>query len=170
MKSGALGVEIILSGKIPGARAKSWRFYEGYLKKCGDVSLTGVSRAKKVATLKSGIIGIKVAIMPPDIHLPDKIEISEEPIEIVEEIKEKEEKKTKKKKTPKKKKEEKKEAPQEEKKEEVKEEKKETEEIPSAEELIKETKERFEPEEKEKKLPKKPTAEEIIEKAKEQQP
>jgi len=200
MRSGALGVEIILSGKIPGARAKSWRFYEGYLKKCGDVSISGVRRAKKTATLKSGIIGIKVAIMPPDIKLPDKIEISEEPIEIIEEVEVKKEKKTKKKKSPKKKETETKKG------EEVKEEKKEPEEkteetkketekeeilvtqtsdspeqsegattkasliLPSAEELIKETKERFEPEEKEKKLPKELTAEEIIEKAKKQEP
>ncbi len=94
MNAGALGVEIILSGKIPGARAKSWRFYEGYLKKCGDISLTGVSRAKKTATLKSCIIGIKVAIMPPDIQLPDNIEIKKITEEKTEEEKEtKEEKK-----------------------------------------------------------------------------
>ena len=34
IQSGALGIEIVISGKIPGARAKSWRFYKGYLKKC----------------------------------------------------------------------------------------------------------------------------------------
>ena len=33
MHSGARGIEIVISGKIPGARAKSWRFYQGYLKK-----------------------------------------------------------------------------------------------------------------------------------------
>ena len=41
MNSGAMGIELIISGKIPGARAKSWRFYQGYLKKCGDVSMCG---------------------------------------------------------------------------------------------------------------------------------
>ena len=40
MNAGALGVEIIISGKVPSARAKSWRFYTGYLKKCGDVALS----------------------------------------------------------------------------------------------------------------------------------
>ncbi|MBI2669192.1 30S ribosomal protein S3 [Candidatus Woesearchaeota archaeon] len=98
MKSGALGVEIILSGKIPGARAKSWRFYNGYLKKCGDVSIEGVKRAQAAALLKSGIIGIKVAIMPPDVELPDRINIKEALDEKVEEIKaEKTEEKLKKK-------------------------------------------------------------------------
>ena len=96
MKAGALGIEIIISGKIPGARAKSWRFYQGYLKKCGDIAITGVSKAKKIAALKSGIIGIKVSIMPPDIHLPDKIKVLEEPTE---EVTEKKKKTTKKKAT-----------------------------------------------------------------------
>ncbi len=32
MNAGALGVEITISGKLPSARARSWRFYMGYLK------------------------------------------------------------------------------------------------------------------------------------------
>ncbi|MBI2666991.1 30S ribosomal protein S3, partial [Candidatus Woesearchaeota archaeon] len=93
MKSGALGVEIILSGKIPSSRATSWRFYQGYLKKCGEISMEGVRKAQMGALLKSGIIGIKVAIMPPDVQLPDRIDILEQPQEIVEEISEDAEKK-----------------------------------------------------------------------------
>ncbi|MBW2974212.1 30S ribosomal protein S3 [Candidatus Woesearchaeota archaeon] len=91
MSSGALGVEIILSGKIPSSRAKSWRFYSGYLRKCGDVSIEGVDKAYAVARLKSGIVGIKIAIMPPDIKLPDDIQLSEEKEEAVEEVKEEKE-------------------------------------------------------------------------------
>ncbi len=72
MNSGALGVEILITGKIPGARAKRWRFYQGYLKKCGDVAL-GVRTSHTCAQLKSGSIGIQVKIMPPDLILPDKI-------------------------------------------------------------------------------------------------
>lgn len=98
MNAGALGVEILISGKIPGSRAKTWRFYQGYLKKCGDIAL-GVSSACTSAKLKSGNVGIKVKIMPPDLILPDKIDLekpsSEEPAE--NEIKEKEEKPKKKK-------------------------------------------------------------------------
>ncbi len=86
MNAGALGVEITVSGKVPSARARSWRFYTGYLKKCGDVALS-VCTAKKSALLKSGIIGIKVSIMPPDIVLPDKTTILEEPEPTVEEAK-----------------------------------------------------------------------------------
>jgi small subunit ribosomal protein S3 len=78
MGAGALGVEILISGKIPGARAKTWRFYSGYLKKCGDVALSGVKEANVYAQLKSGTVGVKVRIMPPDIQLPDRIKIREE--------------------------------------------------------------------------------------------
>ncbi len=88
LRAGALGVEIIISGKIPGARAKNWRFYYGYLKKCGDVAISGVRKAQCSALLKSGIIGIKVSIMPPDLELPDNIEVLPELIQEVEEIKE----------------------------------------------------------------------------------
>src|SRR3989344_6025354 len=99
LNSGALGIELIISGKIPGARAKSWRFYQGYLKKCGDLDLVGVREAQKAALLKSGIIGVKVALMPPTANLPDRIEILAEPLQTVEEIppaEKKDEKKTKK--------------------------------------------------------------------------
>ena len=88
MNAGALGVEIIISGKIPSSRAKSWRFYQGYLKKCGDISITGVRKANMSALLKTGIIGIKVRIMPPDIKLPDRIIMLDEKQEIVEEVQE----------------------------------------------------------------------------------
>ncbi|MFH1771064.1 MAG: 30S ribosomal protein S3 [archaeon] len=84
--AGALGVEIIISGKIPGARAKNWRFYKGYLKKCGDISIEGVLKSYSIAKLKTGIIGIKVSIMPSTIDLPDKITLISEPQEKIEEI------------------------------------------------------------------------------------
>ena len=77
--AGALGIEINISGKVPSARAKSWRFYSGYLKKCGDIAITGVRKANGQAKLKTGIIGVKVRIMPPDIKLPDDIELVDEP-------------------------------------------------------------------------------------------
>ena len=99
MKAGALGIELIVSGKVPSARAKSWRFYSGYLKKCGDIAVIGVRKSNAQAMLKTGIVGIKVKIMPPDIKLPDDIELVEEKEVKVEQIKqepqEKEEKKEK---------------------------------------------------------------------------
>jgi small subunit ribosomal protein S3 len=77
MKAGALGVEIRLSGKLPSDRAKSWRFAAGYLKKVGD-SAKVVGKAQSVALTKLGISGIKVAILPPDAEIHDKITITDE--------------------------------------------------------------------------------------------
>ncbi len=97
MDAGALGAEIVISGKVPSARAKNWRFSAGYLKKSGDISENFVQRAYKTANLKTGTIGIKISIMPPDLKLPDKITIIDK--ELISEEKPKkeaEEKKTKK--------------------------------------------------------------------------
>lgn len=107
MKAGALGVELRLSGKLPSDRAKSWRFAAGYLKKVGD-SAKVVNRAQSIALTKLGISGIKVAIMPPDAKIHDKIEITDEMKRLIktadweEEKKEKEKKGEKDEKKPKK--------------------------------------------------------------------
>ncbi len=91
--AGAFGVEILISGKIPSSRAKTWRFYQGYLKKCGDLSTSDVLKAYAVAKLKTGIVGIKVSIMPGTIKLPDRIKLTSELQKIVEEVKGEEAKK-----------------------------------------------------------------------------
>ncbi len=78
MEAGALGVEIVISGKVPSTRAKRWRFSQGYIKKSGDVALTGVNIAYAAAKLKSGVIGIIVKIMPPQTKLPDAVKIKKE--------------------------------------------------------------------------------------------
>jgi small subunit ribosomal protein S3 len=72
--AGALGCEIRLSGKLPSERAKSWRFAEGYLKKSGE-SAKEVDRALTTALTKTGMIGIKVAIMAPDARIYDQINV-----------------------------------------------------------------------------------------------
>jgi small subunit ribosomal protein S3 len=80
MNAGAFGVEILIGGKVPSTRAKTWRFYQGYLKKCGDIAVSEVKVAYASAQLKSGTIGIKVSIMTPDTELPDRMHlIKEEP-------------------------------------------------------------------------------------------
>ncbi len=73
MSAGAMGCEIRLSGKLPSARAKSWRFSKGYLKKTGYVSDFVIDKAIETVTLKTGVVGIKVQIMLPDSPLPDRI-------------------------------------------------------------------------------------------------
>ena len=80
MSAGALGAEIRLSGKLPGSRAKSWRFSQGYLKKTGE-SAKIVDRAQSTAQTKPGIVGVKVSILSPHVTQEDKIEINEELIQ-----------------------------------------------------------------------------------------
>ena len=75
--SGALGAEIKLGGKLPSDRAKSWRFSSGYLKKTGD-SAGIVNKAHTTAETKTGTIGVKVSILPPDAVINDRIEVNEE--------------------------------------------------------------------------------------------
>nr|AGT99782.1 30S ribosomal protein S3 [uncultured organism]AJS11717.1 30S ribosomal protein S3 [uncultured archaeon] len=76
ISAGAMGVEIRLGGKLPGARAKQWRFAQGYLKKTGD-SAKVVDRAQAVAQTRPGTTGIKVAILSPYAKLTDKIVIDD---------------------------------------------------------------------------------------------
>ena len=77
MGAGALGCEIRLSGKLPSARAKTWRFAQGYLKKTGD-SAKVVDRAQARAQTKPGTVGVKVSVLSPKAKLTDEIKINEE--------------------------------------------------------------------------------------------
>lgn len=76
MSSGALGAEIVLSGKLPSERAKSWRFSQGFLKKTGDPAKV-VLRAMSQAKTMPGVVGIKVSILPPNAVIHDKIVIDD---------------------------------------------------------------------------------------------
>ena len=72
IRVGALGVEIVLSGKLPSDRARSWRFSQGYLKKTGEPSKV-VNRAQSQAMTMGGVVGISVSILQPDAHIHDRI-------------------------------------------------------------------------------------------------
>ncbi len=80
MKAGAMGAEIRLTGKLPSARAKSWRFAQGYLKKTGDTA-NAVDRAQSTAFTKPGVVGVKVSILPPNAILKDRIKMSDKLLE-----------------------------------------------------------------------------------------
>jgi len=81
MEAGALGVEIIISGKLRTDRARHEKFRNGYLPKSGEPPLRYMREAALHAQLKPGILGIKVRIMPPEAKFPDKIEITKETAE-----------------------------------------------------------------------------------------
>jgi len=74
--AGAMGAEIVLSGKLPSDRARSWRFSQGYLKKTGDPSKV-VDKAQSQATTPQGVVGVKVSILPPDAHIHDRIVVDD---------------------------------------------------------------------------------------------
>ncbi len=76
MRSGALGAEIVLSGRLPSERARSWRFAQGYLKKTGNPAKV-VDRAMAQAVNITGVTGIKVSILPPNAHIHDRIVIDD---------------------------------------------------------------------------------------------
>jgi small subunit ribosomal protein S3 len=78
MDAGALGVEIVISGKLRTERARFEKFRAGYFPRCGDAALKYMKKAEAHVQLKPGIIGVKVKIMPPDAMFPDKIQITEE--------------------------------------------------------------------------------------------
>ena len=87
MGAGAQGVEITISGKIRGSRSAVAKFVEGYIKKCGEPSDRFVKEGFASATLKPGVLGTYVRIMPPEAVLPDKVDIIAPQVEeVVEEV------------------------------------------------------------------------------------
>ncbi len=81
MGAGAQGVEVTISGKIRGSRSAAAKFSDGYIKKCGEPSTRFVREGFATVQLKPGVLGIYVRIMPPDIVLPDKVDILKVEIE-----------------------------------------------------------------------------------------
>ena len=78
MDSGALGCQVIIAGKLTGARARTQKFTEGYIKHCGEPSNTIVEKGYAVAIKKLGVIGVQVKIVPAGAKLPDHFEIIEQ--------------------------------------------------------------------------------------------
>jgi len=87
MEAGALGAEIVLSGKVTGARSRVEKFNRGYIKHNGEPAQSIVDEGQGVAVMKLGTIGVTVKIIPPGAELPDDFEIHEdvdvEPVEQV---------------------------------------------------------------------------------------
>ena len=60
MESGAKGCEVIVSGKLRAARAKSMKFKDGYMVSSGFPALTYIDGAVRHVLLRQGVLGIKV--------------------------------------------------------------------------------------------------------------
>ena len=78
MESGALGAEIVLSGKVTGARSRVEKFNRGYIKHNGEPAEEIVDSGVGVAVMKLGTIGVQVKIIPPEAELPDDFEVYED--------------------------------------------------------------------------------------------
>ena len=71
MNSGALGCEIIISGKLTGARSRVEKMVNGYIKHAGKPVDDIVDEGFAVAVKKLGTLGCRVRIIQPDAVLPD---------------------------------------------------------------------------------------------------
>ena len=65
MEAGAKGCEVIVTGKLRGARAKGMKFQEGYMVKTGDAANLYVDKATRHVAMRAGMLGATVAIMLP---------------------------------------------------------------------------------------------------------
>ena len=79
MKADALGVEIIINGKLTTERARSEKFKAGYLPKVGDIVSKNILTAVVSTQLKQGLLGVQVTIVPPTFKSPDKFSIKTPP-------------------------------------------------------------------------------------------
>jgi len=80
MDAGALGCEIVISGKLTGPRSRTEKFISGYIKHSGKPAIDLVDRGYSVAVKKLGVIGCQVRIIPPDVRLPDDFRIEKPPV------------------------------------------------------------------------------------------
>ena len=85
MSSGAMGVEVILAGKIvgKGGRSRTEKYAEGYMKNAGD-SVKLVKIGSTQAFLKAGVIGVTVKIVPPNTKFPDDLNVLKGVIDVPE--------------------------------------------------------------------------------------
>ncbi|MDL2260871.1 30S ribosomal protein S3 [Methanimicrococcus sp. OttesenSCG-928-J09] len=77
MAAGALGCEVIISGKLTGARARTEKFIDGYVKHSGHPAEQIVDTGYAVAVKKLGTLGCRVKIVQPGAILPDAFKMKE---------------------------------------------------------------------------------------------
>ena len=65
MESGAKGCEVIVSGKLRAARAKSMKFKDGYMVSSGNPVEEYIDYAVRHVMLRQGVLGLKVTCPAP---------------------------------------------------------------------------------------------------------
>lgn len=77
VEAGALGVEIVIRGKLTTDRARYEKYRAGYLPAVGETIGRLLRSAVVDIQLKQGLFGISVKLMPPNVTFPDKPVIKE---------------------------------------------------------------------------------------------
>ncbi|KAG7194211.1 40S ribosomal protein S3 [Scheffersomyces spartinae] len=84
MASGAKGVEVVISGKLRAARAKSQKYSDGFMIHSGQPTKDFIDTAIRHVLMRQGVLGIKVKIMKDPAQnkrgpksLPDAVKIAE---------------------------------------------------------------------------------------------
>ena len=85
MRRGAIGCEIIVSGKVRGQRAKAQKYSSGYQISTGQPKLEFIDVAVRHVNMRQGVLGLKVKIMQSlerkvgnqTVVMPDYIKIHE---------------------------------------------------------------------------------------------
>merc|ERR1712160_24125 len=65
MEASAKGVEVIVTGKLRGQRAKAMKFGDGYMIKTGHAGQVYTDTAVRHVMMRQGVVGIKVSIFLP---------------------------------------------------------------------------------------------------------
>lgn len=81
MEASAKGVEVIVTGKLRGQRAKAMKFGDGYMIKTGHAGQVYTDTAVRHVLMRQGVIGIKVSIMLP--HDPKGVQGPKIPLDDV---------------------------------------------------------------------------------------
>ena len=66
MGAGAKGCQVVIAGKLTGARHRTEKFTQGHIKYCGETAKQVMDRGFAVSKLKAGVLGVKVSIMKPE--------------------------------------------------------------------------------------------------------
>nr|MDO8085560.1 30S ribosomal protein S3 [Candidatus Sigynarchaeum springense] len=72
IRAGAEGAEIVITGKITSQRARYQKMRQGNIKRCGD-PVKHVSHGCAHAKLKSGILGVRINILPKGYDNPKDV-------------------------------------------------------------------------------------------------
>ena len=65
MEASAKGVEVVVSGKLRGQRAKAMKFADGYMIKTGNACQEYTDMAVRHVLMRQGVLGVRVSIFLP---------------------------------------------------------------------------------------------------------